>query len=146
MAHVKHRARATRTSAATKGRNFRTFLLVTQLKAKEIGDRIAEARKELGLTQEQVTDLATFSKRSLQDYETGVTIPYRQMPELARLLKRDVAWLLHGEQAPAPMPNGLLGEIATNVSDLTDSMAAALVRLERIEAALGKGEAQGTGT
>ena len=52
-------------SAATRTRNFSRFLLMAQLQAKEIGARIALARNEAGLTQEEVTDLATFSKRSL---------------------------------------------------------------------------------
>lgn len=119
---------------------------MTQLEADEIGERIRQARKELGLSQEQVTDLATFSKRSLQEYEAGNTIPYKQMAEIARLLKREVAWLLHGDPAPAASPNGLLGEVAENVDELTQSMAEALLRLARIEASLETGGARGTGT
>jgi hypothetical protein len=34
----------------------------------------------------------------LQDYERGVTIRYRQMRELARLLGRPVTWFLYGDQ------------------------------------------------
>lgn len=68
-----------------------------QFEAKEIGQRIALARNESGLTQEDLAEMASFSKRSLQDYETGVTIPYKHMKEISRLLKRPVEWFLHGE-------------------------------------------------
>lgn len=87
--------------AATKGRNFRTFLLMQQFAADEIGARIAQARKERGLTQEQLAGMASFSQRSLQDYERGVTIPYRHMRELAKLLRRPEEWFLYGDPEPA---------------------------------------------
>lgn len=85
-------------TAATNTRNFRTFLLVSQLAAKEIGARIALARNEAGLTQEALTDMATFSKRALQTWEAGNVVPYRHMQEISRLLDRPVEWFLHGEQ------------------------------------------------
>ena len=84
-------------TAATSARNFRTFLLVSQLEAKEIGARIALARKEAGLTQEQVSQMSTVSKRSLQNYEAGTTIPYRHMRELSAMFDRPVEWFLHGQ-------------------------------------------------
>jgi transcriptional regulator with XRE-family HTH domain len=83
--------------AATNSRNFRTFLLVSQFEARAIGERIQRARNEVGLTQEEMTELATFSKRSLQDYEAGVTIPYRHMREIAALTGKPVEWFLYGE-------------------------------------------------
>lgn len=110
-------------SAATTRRNFSTFLLVTQLEAKAIGARIQKARLEAGMTQEQVADVATFSKRSLQDYEAGVTIPYRHLREIARLLDRPVEWLLHGpaeEAAAEPASSGpLLEDIEVKLDRLT---------------------------
>lgn len=83
-------------SAATNDRNFHRFLLMAQLEAKAIGARIQQARLEAGMTQEQVAEIATFSKRSLQDYEGGVTIPYRHLREIGQLLDRPVEWFLHG--------------------------------------------------
>lgn len=116
MTQIKRRIGVTRRTAATNDRNFRTFLLVSQLEAQAIGERIAQARREAGLTQEEVADLATFSKRSLQDYEAGVTIPYKHMREIARLLNRPVPWFLHG--------------------DAEESIPSSLERLDRIEAQL----------
>jgi transcriptional regulator with XRE-family HTH domain len=72
---------------------------VQQFAAEEIGARIQQARKERGLTQEELAEMASFSKRSLQDYETGVTIPYRHMAEISRLLGRSVEWFLYGDEA-----------------------------------------------
>lgn len=85
--------------AATNSRTFRTFLLMSQFEAKEIGARIALARNEAGLTQEELTEMATFSKRALQMWEAGNVIPYRQMQEISRLLDRPVEWFLHGERS-----------------------------------------------
>lgn len=81
---------ATQEPASKTSRSFRTFLLMAQFEAREIGQRIAEARTIAGLTQEELAEMASFSKRSLQDYEAGVTIPYRHMREISRLLRRDV--------------------------------------------------------
>ncbi|MBI3936390.1 MAG: helix-turn-helix transcriptional regulator [Betaproteobacteria bacterium] len=68
-----------------------------QFEAQQIGARIARARKEAGLTQEDLAEMASFSKRSLQDYEAGVSIPYRHLRELGELLNRTAQWFLYGE-------------------------------------------------
>ena len=116
----------TRKSAATKSRSFRTFLLVSQFEAEEIGARIALARNERGMTQEELAGAATFSKRSLQDYETGVTIPYKHLRELSSLLGREVEWFLRGET-----------EIDVDrLTGLEAQLREALERLQRVEALL----------
>ena len=84
-------------SAATNARTFRTFLLVSQFEARAIGERIARARHDAGLTQEEMAELASFSKRSLQDYEAGVTIPYRHMREIGTITNKPVEWFLYGD-------------------------------------------------
>lgn len=114
---------------------------MSQLQAREIGARIALARNEAGLTQEEVTELATFSKRSLQDYEAGNTIPYRHMQEISRLLNRPVEWFLHGEKQ---VPEGSESPIEFRLAELVaavDAMARQVeegsrlvsLRLERLE-------------
>lgn len=99
MAHVKHSGGAAQEPAWRNSRSFRTFLLLQQFEAKEIGARIAQARKERGLTQEELAEIGSFSKRSLQDYETGVTTPYRKVRELSRLLGKPTEWFLYGDTA-----------------------------------------------
>ena len=101
---VKRRTLATQESASTKSRNLRTFLLMQQFEAREIGARIAQARKERGMIQDDLVGLSPFSKRSLQDYEAGVTIPYRHLAFIARVLGRSVEWFLHGEEREATGP------------------------------------------
>lgn len=98
-----------------------------QFEAKEIGRRIAEARTLAGLTQEQVAEMASFSKRSLQDYEAGVTIPYKHMRELSRLLGREVDWFLRGSEPP---DDDRLEALETKVDSRFGQMTEILERLE----------------
>lgn len=115
--------------AATNDRNFRTFLLVAQLEAEAIGKRISQARREAGMTQEELAEMSTFSKRSLQDYEAGVTIPYRHMREISGLLDRPVEWFLHGEKEEGPLGEAFLGRLET----LVERAEAAATRLEHAQ-------------
>jgi transcriptional regulator with XRE-family HTH domain len=78
---------------------------------KEVGERIKRARLEQGLTQDDLAAMASFSKRSLQDYEAGKTPPYRALPELTRLLNKRAEWILYGEQAIGALDEQRLREI-----------------------------------
>ena len=128
MAQVKRKIGAAMKSAATNDRNFRTFLLVSQLEAEGIGARIAQARMEAGLTQEQLADLAVgFSKRSLQDYEAGVTIPYKHLREIGALLNRDVEWFLHGQ--PDKPDQDQISRLSEQVEGLREQLGEILRRL-----------------
>lgn len=95
-----------------------------QFNAAEIGGRIAQARRERGLTQEELAGSGTFSKRSLQDYESGLTIPFRHLRELSQLLDQPVQWFLYGEDADVDVDERLerietmLGAIAADLNDL----------------------------
>src|SRR3954447_14596127 len=112
MAQSRRSLGVTQELAATNHRNFRTFLLMQQFAAQEIGARIKQARKERGLTQEQLADLVEgFSKRSLQDYELGNTIPYKHFGELSRMLKRPQEWFLYGDSEEEPASDDRLREI-----------------------------------
>jgi transcriptional regulator with XRE-family HTH domain len=125
MTQLQRKTGVTRKPAATKRTQFRTFLLMTQLEGRAIGARIAQARRESGMTQEQVAEVATFSKRSLQDYEAGITIPYRHMQEIAALLKKPVAWFLHGEPEERDLDRlrEELAETRGEVSGLREDLA-----------------------
>lgn len=74
-----------------------------ELEAKEVGARIRRARDERGLTQEELAGMASFSKRSLQDYEAGKTAAYRHLGELSRLLNRPREWFLYGDDTLAAL-------------------------------------------
>lgn len=96
----------------------RTLLLLSVFEPEDIGARIAAARKEAGLTQEELADLVSVSTRSLQGYESGDVVPYRHMGKIGEVVGRSVSWLLHGEASE---------DEATNAE-----------RLERIEQTLGE--------
>lgn len=69
-----------------------------QGRAREIGERIALARKEAdGMTQRELADLIGVTERSVAAYEAGDVIPYRFMRQLEQLLNRPASWLLYGE-------------------------------------------------
>ena len=79
--------------------------------ALEIGARIAQARRERGLTQEQLAEISSFSKRSLQDYEGGITIPYKHLRELSRILKRKPEWFLYGPEPDTQITDPILDRL-----------------------------------
>ena len=85
--------------SATSSRNFRTFLLLQQIAAAEIGERIKEARREAGFTQDELADLLEVTTRTVQAWEAGDNIPYRSLSKLAEVLNREVGWFLHGDES-----------------------------------------------
>jgi transcriptional regulator with XRE-family HTH domain len=115
---------ATQKPAATNSRNFRTFLLMEQLAAKEIGGRIKQARRERGLTQPDLAAVASFSARSLQDYENGVTIPYKHLAEISKLLNRPTEWFLYGNET-----SGGDEERLSRVEAVAEESLALLIRI-----------------
>ena len=119
-AHVKHGVSVAMKSAATNSRNFRTFLLVSQFEARAIGERIQRARREAGLTQEEMAELASFSKRSLQDYEAGITIPYRHMREIAALTRKPTEWFLYGEDPEVSDLAQRVDQLQTQLDEVLD--------------------------
>lgn len=120
--HVKHRKVAAMITAATRPSELRTVGTMSALQATEIGERIAQARLRAGMTQEQLADLIGKSTRSMQDYEAGKTIPWKDLRQIALLTEVPVDWLIHGSHEEESLKRMLL--------DVLD-------RLERIEDELG---------
>lgn len=84
--------------------------------AREIGERIGQARKLADLTQEQLADLLGLSLRSVQGYEAGNVIPWKHLREIASITQRPVDWFLHGElEDDAHEIRSLLRETLTRV-------------------------------
>ena len=135
MAQVKRNRRAAQKVAATNSRSFRTFLLVSQWEAKEIGQRIALARDLAGMTQEQLAELTSFSKRSLQDYETGVTIPWKHFRELARLLRKPEEWFLYGDPEESSAEDAL-AEVKREQAETRAAVASLEAEMGRLRAAV----------
>ncbi len=75
---------------------------------KVLGNRIANARKEQGLTQTELATLLGLTQPAVASYETGRRrIPADLLPQLARELRVSVAELLgeaapEGKRGPAP--------------------------------------------
>lgn len=119
MTYATHRRSTTKNPAATNGRSFRSFLLMQQFAAEEIGERIARARKEAdGMTQETLADLLNVSVRSVQDYESGATIPYKYFSRLESVFNRPLGWFLHGEQQQPTSLGERLDEIQKDIAEL----------------------------
>jgi PAS domain S-box-containing protein len=65
-----------------------------------VGRRIAQARKEAGLTQQELAERVGVTRRSVQGYESGAVLPYRHLERLAEILDRSPPWLLAARMAP----------------------------------------------
>jgi transcriptional regulator with XRE-family HTH domain len=139
----------TKQTSATEARYFRTFLLMQQFAAQEIGARIAQARREAdGMTQETLADALDLSVRQLQNIEAGASIPWKHFSRLEAIFDRSLSWFLHGEDQPARATAereladlaGRLGELEARVAAgfeanlaLLRSLSAAVDRLEQRE-------------
>lgn len=101
---------------------------MSELETAAISRRLQDARKQAGLTQQEMADLLVVHKRSVEDYESPRkdVIPYDRLNEWARLTKTTAEWLLHGIEP---------GEAATpgQVRDLD----ARLARVEELQAQQG---------
>jgi DNA-binding XRE family transcriptional regulator len=84
--------------------------------ALEVGWRIRQARKEVGLTQVQLAQKVGVSQRAAQAWETGEVIPYRWTKQIGKAVKRDPEWILHGEEADEDVR---LERLETKVDELT---------------------------
>ena len=73
----------------------------------DIGRRIAQARKEVGLTQQQLADRLLVTRRSVQGYESGAVVPYKRLNALAGALGRPAAWFLSGDAEALPSEQAL---------------------------------------
>jgi transcriptional regulator with XRE-family HTH domain len=61
-----------------------------------VGARIAQARQASGLTQRALAAELSVTTRTVINYESGVTIPYKHLQKIAELTHTRREWLLHG--------------------------------------------------
>jgi PAS domain S-box-containing protein len=66
--------------------------------AARVGRGLAQARKEAGLTQQELAERLGVTRRSIQGYESGSVVPYRHLDQLAAILGRSRESLVLGEQ------------------------------------------------
>jgi phage repressor protein C with HTH and peptisase S24 domain len=70
-----------------------------------LGQRIQKARKDRGMTQENLGQAFGITREAVQQWEADETQPRgRRMRELATLLRVDLQWLLTGELPAEPKP------------------------------------------
>jgi transcriptional regulator with XRE-family HTH domain len=105
-----------------------------QVEAGGIGRRIARARKERGLTQEELAALIGVSPRSIQGYEAGSVVPYRRLARLAAVCNRDIGWLLEGDTTT---DRELVGRLLYAVEELSAEARRIGAIAERLEDLLG---------
>lgn len=88
---------ATRTKrSATRSRTFRTFATLDEQEERDVCARIKQARKEKGLTQQEMADLLNVEKRTYQNYE-DYRVPYKLLDKIAKLVAKPPEWLLYGD-------------------------------------------------
>jgi PAS domain S-box-containing protein len=81
-----------------------------------VGQRIARARKEAGLTQQELADRIGVGRRSIQGYESGEIAAYRHLNRVAAAVGRSRDWLVAEE--PASQPTGITTELKVELRDL----------------------------
>jgi transcriptional regulator with XRE-family HTH domain len=62
-----------------------------------IGTRIAQARRESGMTQADLASTLSVTVRSIQNYESGVSVPYRHLRAIEALAHKRPGWILDGD-------------------------------------------------
>jgi transcriptional regulator with XRE-family HTH domain len=103
---------------------------VRQAEGGSIGGRIARARKENGLTQEELAALVGVSPRSIQGYEAGKVVPYRRLGRLAEAVNRDVGWMLEGDPRDDAVVVG--GDVAERLLGLVEEVSAEAKRIRAV--------------
>ena len=80
---------------------------------KTLAFRLAEARKNFGLTQKQVTERLYITTQAISSWESGNSVPdTEKIPEIAALYGVTTDWLLSGKE-----PSEEILEVTSNLSD-----------------------------
>jgi len=67
--------------------------------AKEVGQRLARARKDAGMTQKELGNLVGVTQRSVANWESGKVVPYRHLRVIEAAVGRPAASLLYSDEA-----------------------------------------------
>ena len=67
------------------------------LDRRSVGMRIAQARRESGMTQNELAAALDVTVRSIQNYESGVSVPYRHLRTIESLTHKRPGWILDGD-------------------------------------------------
>ena len=80
------------------------------------------------MTQNELAELLKISPRTVQAYEQGEIIPYKNLRGLERFLGRPAAWFLHGDEA-LQAPDVRHDEVMTSLRALHQKVYLLLSRL-----------------
>jgi transcriptional regulator with XRE-family HTH domain len=88
----------------------------------QLRDRLREARRGAGLTQQQVADRLKVSRRAVSEWETGQRRPHFKLPELAELYAVSASYLLEG----AEIASVELRELSARIELLAETLTIAI--------------------
>jgi transcriptional regulator with XRE-family HTH domain len=71
---------------------------VERAEAAQVGARIAQARRERGLTQSRLAEELAVTTRSVQNYEAGVVVPWKHLGRIEVITRKRSGWLLRGDE------------------------------------------------
>ena len=80
---------------------------VAEVDAKEVGQRLARARQDAGMTQKELGNLVGVTQRSVANWESGRVVPYRHLPVIEAAVGRPAASLLYSDDGTRR--SGVLG-------------------------------------
>ena len=85
-----------------------------------VGQRIAQKRRELGLSQEELGERLGVSRQAIYKWEADQTLPeIEKLVNLSKLFSVPVGWLLGVEEEPSPDSGGeLTGEQLKMVEEI----------------------------
>ena len=100
---------------------------------RDLGVRVAELRKEQGLTQESLAELLGVSQQSVAAYEVGrLRIAVSMLPRLAKVLGVSVETLIGEENAPAKRgPAPKLQQQIERISRLPRTQQRFVIQIDR---------------
>jgi HTH-type transcriptional regulator, cell division transcriptional repressor len=87
-----------------------------------MGARIAEARRAAGMSQNVLAARLGVSTRTIQNYESGKTGPYRHLRQIAQLADVTESWLAEGEGPSTPLRERIAA-LASRVHELEEVLA-----------------------
>jgi len=70
---------------------------MAEIQREGVCQRIAQARRDAGVTQQEMADALDITMRAYQAYESD-RIPWRRLTQIGEITGKSKAWLLHGEE------------------------------------------------
>lgn len=127
---------STRTStSATKDRILVKLLAqMAEIQRENVCGRIAEARREAGLTQQEMADALDVTLRGYQTYEAS-RVPWRRLDQIAEITGKSKQWLIHGTKPDEPQqePAPVSAEIVEAMGALTNEIRRLNARIDQME-------------